>query len=96
MDHSFGRQNWFENHAAEHRAARETVALFDQTAFGKLTVQGADALALMQRLCANDVDVDVLTGQLRLSSSGTIGGAVNHLETAVGVLSARAAAAEKQ
>ncbi|MEI6355763.1 MAG: FAD-dependent oxidoreductase [Verrucomicrobiota bacterium] len=59
MDHSFGRQNWFENHAAEHRAAREAVALFDQTAFGKLVVQGADALALMQRLCANDVDVAV-------------------------------------
>jgi hypothetical protein len=42
---------------------------------------------------ADDADVDVLTGQLRLSASGAIGGAANHLETAVGVLSARAAAA---
>src|SRR5436305_11165910 len=29
--YSFGRQNWFACHAAEHRAARENVAIFDQT-----------------------------------------------------------------
>lgn len=57
MDYSFGRQNWFPNHAAEHRAAREAVALFDQTGFGKLVVRGPDAARVLQRLCANDVDV---------------------------------------
>ena len=57
MDYSFGRQNWFPNHAAEHRAAREAVALFDQTGFGKLVVRGADAEKVLQRLCANDIAV---------------------------------------
>ncbi|HET6221074.1 MAG TPA: FAD-dependent oxidoreductase, partial [Dongiaceae bacterium] len=33
--YSYGRQNWFEAVGAEHRAAREGVALFDQTSFAK-------------------------------------------------------------
>jgi glycine cleavage system aminomethyltransferase T len=41
----------------EMHATREAVALYDQTSFGKLLVQGRDACALLQRLCANDVDV---------------------------------------
>ncbi len=57
MEYSFGRQNWFANHAAEHRAAREAVALFDQTGFGKIRVRGPHALQVLQRLCANNVDV---------------------------------------
>jgi 4-methylaminobutanoate oxidase (formaldehyde-forming) len=57
MEYSFGRQNWFDCHAREHRAAREAVALFDQTGFAKFLVDGRDAAALLQRLCANDVDV---------------------------------------
>ncbi len=55
--YSFGRQNWFPYAAAEHRAAREAVALFDQTSFSKLRLEGADAEAVLQRLCANDVAV---------------------------------------
>ncbi|MGH7397424.1 MAG: GcvT family protein [Candidatus Rokuibacteriota bacterium] len=56
--YSFGRQNWFEYSAAEHRAAREAVAVFDQTSFAKLRLEGADAEAVLQRLCANDVAVE--------------------------------------
>jgi 4-methylaminobutanoate oxidase (formaldehyde-forming) len=55
--YSFGRQNWFPYSAAEHRAAREAVAVFDQTSFAKLRLDGADAEAVLQRLCANDVGV---------------------------------------
>ena len=55
--YSFGRQNWFPYAAAEHRAAREAVAVFDQTSFAKLRLEGADAEAVLQRLCANDVAV---------------------------------------
>jgi sarcosine dehydrogenase len=66
--YSFGRQNWFPYAAAEHRAAREAVAVFDQTSFSKLLVRGADAEAVLQRLCANDVAVEpgrlVYTGML--------------------------------
>ena len=53
----FGRPAWFDRVAAEHRAAREDVALFDQTSFGKLKLEGPDAEAAMQHLCANDMAV---------------------------------------
>jgi 4-methylaminobutanoate oxidase (formaldehyde-forming) len=57
--YSFGPQNWMEAAAEEHRACRERVALFDMTSFGKLRVEGPGALALLQHLCANDMDVPV-------------------------------------
>ena len=55
--HDWGRQNWFANREAEHRAVREGAALFDLSSFGKIRVEGADACAVLQNLCANDVDV---------------------------------------
>ncbi len=66
--YSFGRQNWFPYVAAEHRACREAVAVFDQTSFSKFRLEGPDAEAALQRLCANDVAVApgrlVYTGML--------------------------------
>jgi 4-methylaminobutanoate oxidase (formaldehyde-forming) len=56
--YSYGRQNWFDHSAAEHRAVREGVALFDQSSFAKFLVQGRDAEAVLQRICANDVAVE--------------------------------------
>ena len=53
--YSWGRQNWFEYRAAECRAARERVALFDQSSFAKFLVRGPDAEAVLQRISANDV-----------------------------------------
>ena len=41
----------------EQRATRQAVALYDQTSFGKMLLQGRDALAVLQRLCANEMDV---------------------------------------
>ena len=55
--YSYGRQNWFPCAAAEHRAVREAVGLFDQSSFTKLRLEGPDALGVLQQLCANDVDV---------------------------------------
>ncbi|MEY9838273.1 FAD-dependent oxidoreductase [Streptacidiphilus sp. EB103A] len=55
--YSFGRQNWFEHSAAEHRAVREGVGMFDLSSFGKLLVQGRDAERLLQRVSANNVAV---------------------------------------
>jgi 4-methylaminobutanoate oxidase (formaldehyde-forming) len=57
LDYSYGRARWFPWSAAEHRAAREAVAIFDQTSFSKFLLQGRDAEAALQRLCANDVAV---------------------------------------
>jgi 4-methylaminobutanoate oxidase (formaldehyde-forming) len=56
--YSFGKQNWFEYSATEHRAAREKVALFDQSSFSKYLVQGRDAVKLLQRLSSANVDVE--------------------------------------
>lgn len=53
----FGKPAWHDLVAAEHCAAREAVALFDQTSFGKLLVEGADAEVVLQKLCANDMAV---------------------------------------
>ncbi|MER8947134.1 FAD-dependent oxidoreductase [Mesorhizobium sp. M0185] len=55
--YSWKRQNWFDNQRAEHLAVRNGVGLFDMTSFGKIRVEGRDACAFLQRLCANDVDV---------------------------------------
>jgi len=55
--YSYKRQNWFPYAAAEHKAVREGVALFDQTSFAEFLVQGRDAETVLQRVCANDVAV---------------------------------------
>src|SRR5947209_14140051 len=57
-EYSFGRQNWFEHSAAEHRAVREAAGMFDTSSFGKLLVQGRDAAAVLQRVSAGDVAVE--------------------------------------
>jgi len=56
--YSWKRQNWFDSQRAEHLAVRNGVGLFDMTSFGKIRVEGRDALAFLQRLCANDMDVE--------------------------------------
>jgi glycine cleavage system T protein len=55
--YSYGRQNWFEHSAVEHKAVREAVGLFDQSSFAKYVVQGADSERILNRICANDVAV---------------------------------------
>jgi len=57
--YSYGRQNWFEQSAQEHRAVRERLALFDQSSFAKFVVQGADAERCLNRICAANVTVPV-------------------------------------
>ncbi|MBC6416302.1 MAG: FAD-dependent oxidoreductase [Rhodospirillales bacterium] len=57
--YSWKRQNWFPYAAEEHKAVREGVGLFDMTSFGKIRVEGRDAEAVLQRICANDVSVPV-------------------------------------
>ena len=57
--YSFSRQNWFEYWAAEHKAVRENVGLFDQTPFAKFRLRGGDAEAVLNNICAADVAVDV-------------------------------------
>ncbi len=57
--YSWGRQNWFENSAEEHRAVRENIGIYDMSSFGKIRVEGADAEAFLNHICANDMSVPV-------------------------------------
>jgi 4-methylaminobutanoate oxidase (formaldehyde-forming) len=52
------RPSWFQRSAEEHEAVRTGVGVLDISSYGKLLVQGRDAAALLQRVCANDVDVE--------------------------------------
>jgi len=55
---TFGRPGWLDASGEEHVATRERAAVFDQSSFAKFVVEGPDALAVLQRSCANDVDVE--------------------------------------
>ncbi len=57
--HTLGTPGWLAWIQAEQRATREAVALYDQSSFSKLLLHGRDALAVLQRLCANDMDMPV-------------------------------------
>jgi glycine cleavage system aminomethyltransferase T/glycine/D-amino acid oxidase-like deaminating enzyme len=57
IDYSWGRQNWHDWSIAEQMATRTSVALFDQTSFGKLLITGPDAERALQWVCAADVAV---------------------------------------
>jgi len=58
-DHTLGRPGWLPGMIEEQRATREAVALYDQSSFSKLLLAGRDALAVLQRLCAKNMDVPV-------------------------------------
>ena len=60
-DESLRPRGWAGKHwspaiGAEHHATRESAALFDETSFSKIEISGPGAVALLQRLCDNDVD----------------------------------------
>ena len=56
-EYSYGRGNWFEHSAAEHRAVRFKVGLFDQSSFAKYRLEGRDAVRVLNRVCTNNIDV---------------------------------------
>jgi glycine cleavage system aminomethyltransferase T/glycine/D-amino acid oxidase-like deaminating enzyme len=55
--YGWGRTSWFGNWAAEHRATREKVALFDMSSFAKFRLEGADAEAVLQDICTCDARI---------------------------------------
>ncbi len=56
---SYGRQDWWEYHAAEHQAVRSGVALLDLSAMSKFLLQGPDAEKVLNRLSGNNIAVPV-------------------------------------
>ena len=57
--YSWQRQNFFDNVAAEHRAVRENVGMYDMSSFGKIRVEGRDAEAFLNYIGGGDYAVPV-------------------------------------
>ncbi len=55
---TWGRPSWFQRSSEEHEAVRSGVGMFDISSYGKFLVQGADATRVLQKVCANDIDVE--------------------------------------
>ncbi len=58
--YSFEKPNWLEHVGNEHRAARERVAIFDQSSFAKFRVAGKDSQTALNRICGANVDCPLL------------------------------------
>ncbi len=54
-DLSFGRPDWFDQVGAEVEIAHNHAAIFDQSTFGKICVEGRDAESFLNRICANNM-----------------------------------------
>ena len=65
---------WSPAIGAEHRACRETAALFDETSFSKIEVAGPGAADFLEHLCDNRVarDVGAVTYTQMLNERGGI------------------------
>src|SRR6266498_1207880 len=65
---------WSSAIGAEHRASRETAALFDETSFAKIQTRGEGAAAFLEYLCDNRVarDVGAITYTQMLNPLGGI------------------------
>ncbi len=57
--YTYGRPDWFDYHAAEHRSVRDDVGFFDMSSMSKFLVEGADAESTLNWLSGNDVAVPV-------------------------------------
>jgi glycine cleavage system T protein len=78
-DESLRPRGWAGRHwspaiGAEHRAVRDTAALFDETSFAKIELAGAGAAAFLERLCDNRVarDIGAITYTSMLNERGGI------------------------
>ncbi len=58
-EYSWKRQNFFDNVAAEVDAIRTNVGMYDMSSFGKIRVEGRDAVAFMNHVGGGQYDVDV-------------------------------------
>ena len=67
-------KEWSPIEGGEHLAVREGAGLFDLTAYVKLRVQGPDALAFLERVCANRIDKPV--GSVVYTAMLTPGGGI--------------------
>ncbi len=72
--YTFERPNWFAAVGREHKAVRQTAALFDQSSFAKFVLKGSNAERALNWIAANDVSrpPGSLTYTQMLNQRGTI------------------------
>ena len=58
-EYSYGKQNWNDNMVAECLGVRNAVGLFDQTSFAKFTVEGPEALDVLNTVSVAQIDAPV-------------------------------------
>lgn len=58
-EYTYGKPNWFDACQRECDAIARDVALFDQSSYPIFSIRGSQALACLQHICANDIDVAV-------------------------------------
>src|SRR5262249_61903275 len=65
-------QHWSPAIGAEHTATREGVAIFDETSFAKMEIEGPGAAGYVERLCDNRAarEAERVTHTQRLHSRG--------------------------
>ena len=56
--YSYEEQCWWPCARREALHCQQRVSLFELSPFGKFDIEGGDALALLQKLCCSDVDVE--------------------------------------
>ena len=54
-EYSYGKQNWFERCAEEHRAVRNAVGFNDLSAQSKFFISGRDSVKALEKLCTGRV-----------------------------------------
>ncbi len=59
VEWGFERGEHFERNRAEHLQARESLGMFDLSLMSHYLVQGPHAMPVLNRICANEVDVPV-------------------------------------
>ncbi len=59
LEYSWDKPHWVPWSSLEQQATRSSVAVFDETSFGKLLIRGRDAERVLQWLCTADVAVPV-------------------------------------
>ena len=55
LPYTFGRPGYFDHVRREAEATRNSVALFDQSSFSKLLLQGRDAERVLNRVAGNNM-----------------------------------------
>ena len=59
LNYSYEQQSWWPNAKREARYIQDHVGLIELSPFTKIIISGRDALSVLQKCCANNVDIEI-------------------------------------